>query len=329
MNKGIAILLLFVVLGAMGLVMFSHLTSRPDKTTEAAVPKTTYQYQSGVPQTSGLGQSGAGRINSSSDLIRIDPPLSSLDTPQKSLPEGAPKPVTLIAGAQTTRPASEIPPPDTRPEHSPPEQVNTAEKTETKPVEAPPAPKTEPAKPQAPTNSISASPGLTPWENPPKTAAAPGQSASPAQKGKSENPAPRHQDTSVAPTTPSKPPAQPAAPTPPSAPPTVANMSEKGTHALKNIDVHLAGNNVILRIEADNSFPCKTFTLSGPDRLVIDLPGTWKGMKNPSLPGNRLIRSIRIGQQSAGPRLVLDLNAALKNHKVERRDNVVEIIVVQ
>jgi hypothetical protein len=50
-------------------------------------------------------------------------------------------------------------------------------------------------------------------------------------------------------------------------------------------------------------------------------------MKSPPLQNNRTIRAIRMGQQSAGPRLVLDLNAAVKGHKVERRGNVVDIVV--
>ncbi|MDR1489342.1 MAG: AMIN domain-containing protein, partial [Desulfovibrio sp.] len=106
-----------------------------------------------------------------------------------------------------------------------------------------------------------------------------------------------------------------------------ATLSEKGTHSLKNISLLFSGDEVILRIEADNAFPCKTFVLTGPDRLVIDLPGVWKGMKTPPLQNNRIIRAVRLGRQSAGPRLVLDLNAALKGHKVERRGNVVDIAV--
>jgi hypothetical protein len=106
-----------------------------------------------------------------------------------------------------------------------------------------------------------------------------------------------------------------------------AALSEKGTHNLKNISLLLSGDEAILRIEADSAFPCKTFVLTGPDRLVIDLPGVWKGMKTPPPQNNRIIRAVRMGQQSAGPRLVLDLNASLKGHKVERRGNVVDIMV--
>jgi hypothetical protein len=82
-----------------------------------------------------------------------------------------------------------------------------------------------------------------------------------------------------------------------------------------------------LLLEADGAFPCKTFALSGPDRLVIDLPGAWKGMKAPTVPGNRIVRKARVGLQSNSARLVLDLNSPLKNHKVEQRGNMVEILV--
>ena len=82
-----------------------------------------------------------------------------------------------------------------------------------------------------------------------------------------------------------------------------------------------------LRIEADTPFPCRAFVLNKPDRLVIDLPGSWKGMKAPSVPQNRLIKTVRVGSQPAGPRIVLDLESAPKAHKVQRNGNVVEIVV--
>jgi N-acetylmuramoyl-L-alanine amidase len=104
-------------------------------------------------------------------------------------------------------------------------------------------------------------------------------------------------------------------------------QSYKSAHTLKNISLTFAGNDMRLLLEADSAFPCKIFALSGPDRLVIDLPGAWKGMKAPTVPGNRIVRKARVGLQSSGARLVLDLSSPLKNHKVEQRGNLVEILV--
>jgi hypothetical protein len=99
------------------------------------------------------------------------------------------------------------------------------------------------------------------------------------------------------------------------------------THTLKNISLTFVGNDMLLLLEADSAFSCKTFALREPDRLVIDLPGAWKGMKAPTVPGNRIVRKARMGLQSDRARLVLDLSSPLKNHKVEQRGNMVEILV--
>jgi hypothetical protein len=82
-----------------------------------------------------------------------------------------------------------------------------------------------------------------------------------------------------------------------------------------------------LRIEAEDSFPCKAFVLSNPPRLVVDLPGTWQQMRAPSVPANRVVRGVRIGIQERGPRLVLDMEKA-PNYEIARpAEGVVEISI--
>jgi hypothetical protein len=124
--------------------------------------------------------------------------------------------------------------------------------------------------------------------------------------------------------------APPVASTPPvaSAPPTREPvLSDKDSHVLKDIHLQFAGQNMRLLVEADTPFPCRTFVLNNPDRLVIDLPGSWKGIKTPTVPQNRLIKAVRVGSQPAGPRLVLDLAGSLKGHKMQRNGNVVEVLM--
>jgi hypothetical protein len=104
-------------------------------------------------------------------------------------------------------------------------------------------------------------------------------------------------------------------------------LSDKAAHVLKNISFNFSGQNLRLLIQADSPFPCKTFALTGPDRLVIDLPGTWKDMKAPVTPQNRLVKSVRLGAQPGGPRLVLDLIAPLKRHSAEREGSSVSILL--
>ena len=83
---------------------------------------------------------------------------------------------------------------------------------------------------------------------------------------------------------------------------------------------------MVLQIEAGGPFPCNAFVLTGPDRLVVDLPGAWQGMRVPSIPENRLVKAARLGQQPAGPRLVLDLASPIK-HTIERQGSITRIIM--
>ena len=84
---------------------------------------------------------------------------------------------------------------------------------------------------------------------------------------------------------------------------------------------------MVLQIDADAPFPSSAFVLSGPDRLVVDLPGSWREMRRPTIPENRLIKNARLGQQPSGPRLVLDLTGPIKGHKIERSGNTTRIIL--
>jgi hypothetical protein len=105
-----------------------------------------------------------------------------------------------------------------------------------------------------------------------------------------------------------------------------AELSSSAAHTLRDISVEIFEQQVIVRIEAEGPFPVKTFLLPNPNRLVVDLPGDWTNIKAPSVPQNRLIRSARLGSQSSGPRLVLDLRAPLTSRTVQRPDsNTVEI----
>ena len=167
---------------------------------------------------------------------------------------------------------------------------------------------TQQSRPSASTGS----PGLVPWDVPPQPRAAqPRTQAQPlsrqaltaqAQRGQQEQPRQSATDNTRA-------------------------LSEKGSHSLKNIALQITGDKIRVRIEADNAFPCKSFVLTNPDRLVVDLPGTWSNMKVPSVPRNEVVKNIRHGKQASGPRLVLDLNKTLKNHTVQRSGNVVEIVL--
>jgi hypothetical protein len=83
---------------------------------------------------------------------------------------------------------------------------------------------------------------------------------------------------------------------------------------------------MFLSIEADSPLPVKYFVLTAPDRLVIDLPGTWKNLAAPAVPQNMLVRNLRIGRQADSDRIVIDLSRKIKNDSLIRiNDKKVEI----
>jgi hypothetical protein len=105
------------------------------------------------------------------------------------------------------------------------------------------------------------------------------------------------------------------------------SLSQTAPHVLKGIELSVSGQKAQLRIEAEDSFPCKAFVLSNPPRLVIDLPGSWQKMHAPSVPANRLVKGVRIGIQEKGPRLVLDMDKAPSYEIGRPADGVVEIAI--
>ena len=346
MNKSITVVLLLVVLAAMGLVMYAHTSGENRQTVlqadaeplPAAFPPlgATSSPLPGKASTLEAPQGDKG------GLERIDPPLSNRD--------GIPKPVSLTPGSdgRPVRPPEQYPPvrepvrerplpPSASPPSAPPAMPSPSlAPPPSAPPSAPPSvsPATstgaqrtpeksasslrsaatsdsattasaqdsadrQPAAPEAPDTPESGPPGLTPCTTPP------GESAN-------QKPAARKDS---APQTQAK---------PREAEKTVA-LSDKATHVLQNIAFSFAGQNLQLVIQADTPFPCKTFVLTGPDRLVIDLPGAWKEMKTPAIPQNRLVKNVRVGTQAAGPRLVLALHTPLKRHGVERAGSSVTV----
>jgi hypothetical protein len=162
-------------------------------------------------------------------------------------------------------------------------------------------------------------PSLTPWELTPEPEKKPAPKAAQKEQPKAVKKTPE----------PEKLVAEQRLRTAEIAPSADDTLPETAVHKLKNITMQFAGNNLKLRIVADNAFPCKSFVLTGPDRLVIDLPGKWSGMTLPRVPQNSLVKNARLGRQPAGPRLVLDLARALKGHTVQRSANVVEVLLQQ
>ena len=227
----------------------------------------------------------------------IEPPLGA---------NGAPRTVTLTSGQEPSQPKT----------NATTEDIASAESATTS--SAPGA-----------SEKTGDAPGLVPWEVPGKKEAekkavpAPGtqqkaaEKTTPKNKG-AEKPQTEQNKAEAAPKKEGKP-AQ--------AKPQASKPTEPGVRQLTRIKLTPKGQSMHLRIEADGGFSCKTFVLTGPDRLVIDLPGKWKGMQTPSVPSNQLVKKARVGEQPEGPRIVLDLSRPIKGHQVQRQGNTIEVIL--
>ncbi len=311
MNKKFTIVILAVVLVAMGLVFVSHLRDSPAPSPEGG-GKTAQNASAPAPEAAKDKQEAANPLQAQQGGMggppQIEPPLGV--APGR---DGAPRPITLTTSGQPS-----------------PGGESAAPQAEQAPSAA------APSKPESKT------PSLTPWELPPQPGA--------KQQNKVTIQGPGQIPAKTPDKAPAKEPVKPAAKEPekpvgkkPERGAEAADkakaqaaekskqtaLSEKEAHTLKSIQLKPSGQSMVLRIEADSDFPCKTFVLTGPDRLVIDLPGTWKGVHSPSVPQNLVVKNARAGQQPAGPRLVLDLAKPISGHKVQRSGNVVEVVLMQ
>ncbi len=305
MNKGITILILVVLLGAMGLVLYSHTRPEDNAATVAQSDASASRQQSpggaslpvgAVPPSSDDSSPPATSPRNSpqpreNGLARIEPPLSS------SPSEGTRAPVTVTMGNTGEAPRVVSPPQ----QPSPPAGSKTDE--------ASPRSGAGEAQTNAPAKTDPAATGAKSDKPDTPEAKAEAKPAEPDKKAATE----------AKPTDPEKTAAKTAGSEKTPA------LSEKAAHTMKKIGLHFAGQRIVLRMEADTAFPCKTFALGSPDRLVVDLPGTWKGMQTPGVPQNLVVKGVRVGKQPAGPRIVLDLEKPLQKHEVVRQGNVVEV----
>ncbi len=78
---------------------------------------------------------------------------------------------------------------------------------------------------------------------------------------------------------------------------------------IKRITVFKAGDGVTVRLDSNVVPTYKTMRLVSPERLVLDLDGTWK-LRAPGVPANNLVSNVRIGDHKEGTRIVIDLKKA-------------------
>ena len=96
---------------------------------------------------------------------------------------------------------------------------------------------------------------------------------------------------------------------------------------MQSIKFEYQGSDMLLVMNADSQFEYKSFQLASPERLVVDVIGTWSGVDLPSVPSNRLIKGVRGGKTDRGYRIVLDLKETPKGYETKRDANKVTIRV--
>ena len=109
--------------------------------------------------------------------------------------------------------------------------------------------------------------------------------------------------------------------------PRPATSPVSGTGTIRNISMHFKDKGMLIRFEADSALAVKSFVLTSPDRLVIDLPGNWKGLKVPDMPSNTLVKKVRLGRQGNADRIVLDLTRPLNRQTMTKTaEHMVEVV---
>lgn len=95
--------------------------------------------------------------------------------------------------------------------------------------------------------------------------------------------------------------------TPPPPPAAKAPAKTTGPKTINKITVSPAGDGASVRIAGNTTLAYKTMHLKSPDRVVVDLEGTW-AVKAPGVPNNKAVKNVRIGKQGDKTRIVIDLS---------------------
>jgi hypothetical protein len=88
-----------------------------------------------------------------------------------------------------------------------------------------------------------------------------------------------------------------------------------GQKAISRTRLEIGSRAAAFRLTGVSALKGKAFALREPDRVVLDLDGSW-GVSLAKTPANGLIKSVRAGSQGANTRLVFDLYNAPKSFKL-------------
>lgn len=85
-------------------------------------------------------------------------------------------------------------------------------------------------------------------------------------------------------------------------------------------ELMMDGNQVGFVFEGDKPIKPKTFRLTNPDRVVLDIEGNWV-LKTPQLISNRMVKDIRSNSQKEKTRIVFDLKVPANSSMLYRIHN--------
>lgn len=95
---------------------------------------------------------------------------------------------------------------------------------------------------------------------------------------------------------------------------------KKNANTIIYAELLMDGNQVGLVIEGDKPIKPKTFRLQNPDRVVVDIEGSWI-IKLPRLISNRMVKEIRSNMQQDKTRIVFDLKIPVTSSLLYRIHN--------
>lgn len=250
----------------------------------------------------------------------------------------------MIMSSGDSLPVTNVAPDDTRETTGVAPLVRDATSGALVVTEAPRVPAVPPAEPSSPasdTPAVSSAPSgpapsspSAPTETPPPaddkpvptepgTAPRPVEPAVPSPSA----PTPSTPSTVVTEPAPSSPAPSPSTPTPvkadtadkPLKPGTLVTKSslpaKAGVRVVESAILTMDGDVVTLNLRGGAPMRGKSFMLTGPDRVVLDIDGDWK-VEAPRVPSNRMVRSLRVGTQDKATRLVFDMRVTPLKVKV-------------
>ncbi len=95
---------------------------------------------------------------------------------------------------------------------------------------------------------------------------------------------------------------------------------KKNANTIIYAQLLMDGNQVGLVLEGDKPIKPKTFRLQNPDRVVVDIEGSWI-IKLPRLISNRMVKEIRSNTQQDKTRIVFDLKTPVTSSLLYRIHN--------